>query len=315
MSEFHLVVSPHPHVHSGHILQNMMRDVILALLPAVLYGLYLFGFNAAAIILLAVLSAVGWEALSNVLTKRPWTITDGTAVASGLILALLLPATTPWWMVLIGTLLMIVLGKEVFGGYATAPFNGVLIAWIILHMSYPDFMLDWGFAGSDPVSTAAPIEVFKNQGPAYVKEAYTLGHLLLGPTIGGIGLGSMVMVIIGGIYLLFRKTVDWRIPLAYLAGVFVFSGLFWIFSPASYADPLFHCLAGGSVIAAFFLATDMPSTPVTKEGMIIFGLAAGILTVIIRIWGAWTFGAFYAVLIMSMATPFLDKLAPDVYGR
>ena len=315
MPEHQLVVSAHPHVHSKRTLQDLMRDMTLALLPAALFGVYIFGLDALRVILLAVGSALIWEAGLHALTKKPLSIQDGTAVFSALLLALLLPATLPWWIVLVGTLLMIILGKEVFGGYGSAPFNGVLIAWIVLHMSYPDFMFDWGPAANDPAAAAAPIEVFKNQGPIRAKELYSFGHLLLGPTTGSIGQSSMLMLLIGGLYLILRRVIDWRIPLSYLAGVFVFSGLIWVISPGSHADPIFHLLAGGSMIAAFFLATDMPSTPVTREGMIIFGLAAGILTVVIRIWGAWTFGALYAVLIMSMATPFLDKLAPQVYGR
>lgn len=315
MPEHNLIVSPHPHVHSGRTLKHLMRDTIVALLPALAFGVYLFGLDALRVVLLAVASALAWETAIALCTQKPLTIRDGTAVVSSLLLALLLPATTPWWMICVGTLLLIVLGKEVFGGYGSAPFNGVLIAWIVLHMSYPDFLFDWGLTGSDPAIMAAPIEVFKQQGPAQVKEIYTVSHLLLGPTVGSIGQGSVLMLLIGGLYLIVRRVIDWRIPVSFLAGVFLCAGGMWIISPGAHAGPLFHLLAGGSIIAAFFVATDMPSSPVTKEGMIMFGLAAGLLTVIIRVFGAWTFGALYAVLIMSMATPFLDKLAPQVYGR
>lgn len=310
-----LVVSPHPHIHSGNTVQKIMIDFMLALFPAVLFGLYLFGFDALRVILISVGSAIGWQALSRKVINKPFEIHDLTAAASGLILAMLLPATTPWWLILIGTLIMIVLGSEVFGGYGSNPFNSVLVAWIILKMSYPDFMIDWGLSSQEAGVLAAPMEIFKNQGPSFLGQTYGFGDLFLGTTAGPIGHVSVLMLLIGGLYLLARKTVNWRIPISYLAGVFLFSGLFWIFSPGSFADPLFHLLAGGTFLAAFFLATDMPSSPVTPEGMIIFGFAAGCLTAIIRMWGAWTFGAFYAVLIMSMATPFLDKIAPEVYGR
>jgi len=315
MPEHHFVVSAHPHVHSGRTLQHLMLDTIVALIPATLFGLHIFGLEALRIMVLAVGSALVWETAFAMVTRKPLSIRDGTGVAGALLLAMLLPATLPWWIVLIGTLLMIVLGKEVFGGYGSAPFNGVLIAWVVLHISYPDFMYDWGLAANDPAAAAAPMEVFKHQGPARVKELYSLGHLLVGPTTGSIGQSSMLMLCIGGLYLFVRRVIDWRIPFCFLAGVFAFSALIWAINPAAHASPVFHLLAGGSIIAAFFLATDMPSTPVTRKGMIIFGLGAGVLTVIIRIWGAWAFGAFFALLIMSMATPFLDKLAPQAYGR
>jgi electron transport complex protein RnfD len=293
----------------------MMRDICLALLPALLFGLYLYGLDALWVVSLCIASALGWEATFALYTHKPLRIYDGTSAVGALILSLILPATLPWWMIILATLIMTLLGKEIFGGYGSAPFNGVLIAWVALHMSYPDFLFDWGIQRMDPAAMTAPIEVFKNYGPEKVREFYTYAHLLFGPTVGFIGQGSSILLLLGGLYLVWRRVINWRIPLSFLVGVLAFSALLGLLYTEIHSDPLFHLMAGGSVLAAFFLATDLPSTPTTNTGMIIFGLGAGILTMIIRIWGAWTFGSFFAVLIMNMTTPFLDKLRPRVYGR
>jgi len=310
-----LVVSPNPHIHSGNLVSKIMLDFLVALIPAAAFGVYIFGFGALRVMLIAIISSVAWEALIQKISKRPLTVSDLSAVVSGLILALVMPPTAPWWLILVATLIMIVLGREVYGGFGNNPFNPVLVTWVVLQMSFPDYMSQWIVPGINPITEAAPMEVLKQQGPSFAKEYFTLSQLLLGKTAGFTGQVSALMLLIGGAYLLWRKAVNWRIPICYLAGVFLFSGLFWVFSPSSFADPVFHLLAGGTIIAAFFLATDLPSSPVTPEGMIYFGLGAGVLTAIIRMWGAWPFGAFYAVFIMSLATPFLDKTAPEVYGR
>lgn len=316
MPSLRLVVSPQPHIHSGRTLPQMMQMTMLALIPAMIFSVYLFGFDALRVIIISMGSALGWEYLIQKLSKRSLRIQDLTGLASGLILAMLLPPSLPWWMILIGTLIMIVLGKEVFGCYGTNPFNGVLIAWVVLKMSYPDFMLDWDPVAANPELVATPMEIFKNQGISFVRDSFSFADLFFGTTAGPLGQGSALCLLLGGGYLVYTKVISWRIPVSYLAGVFIFSGIFWALQIGSgNADPFFHLFAGGTVIAAFFLATDQPSSPTTPDGMILFGLLAGILTVIIRNWGGWTFGAFYAVLIMSMFTPFLDKIAPEIYGR
>ncbi len=310
-----LVVSPHPHIHSGSSVQKIMGDFTIALLPAALFGIYIFGLAALKVIIISIVSAVVWEALSQILTNRPLKIYDLSAVTSGLLLALILPPTTPWWTILVGTLIMIILGKEVYGGFGNNPINGVLIAWVVLQMSFPDYMAQWIVPAQQTATSAAPLEILKNQGPSFISQYFNYGNLFLGISAGYIGQVSTLMLLIGGIYLLFRRTINWRIPISFLAGVFLFTGVFWVFSPGSFADPVFHLLTGGTFIAAFFLATDPPSSPVSPQGMILFGLCAGILAAIIRMWGNWTFGAYYAVFIFNLATPFLDKISPVVYGR
>lgn len=308
-----MIVSPGPHIHSGNSVSKIMLDFIIALIPIVVFGTYLFGLDVLRVAAIAISSAVIWEILCQKATKRPLAIKDLSAVTSGLILAMLLPPTIPWWAIVIGTLIMIIIGKEVYGGLGTNPFNGPLIAWVILKISYPDFMQDWIVPLGSPCKLA-PMEILKQQGPSFAK-ALSYKTLLLGTVPGFIGQGSALLLLTGGCYLIFKNTINWRLPISYLAGVFFFSAIFWVVSPNLFADPIFHLLAGGTFFVAFFLATDLTSTPVTNQGMIFFGLGAGILTVIIRDWGALTFGAYYAVLIFSLATPFLDKLVPEVYGR
>ncbi len=315
MSNPHLlIVSPPSHIHSRRDLSKMMLDFIIALIPAFLFGIYAFGLNTVKVVAIAILSSMVWEFLFQKATNRELTYKDLSAAASGFIFAMVLPPSAPWWMILLGTFLMIGLGREVYGGYGTNPFNGVLIAWVILMLSFPSHMTDWIVPAGVSVKLS-PMQVLKDQGPEFVYKYFTLKSLLVGKKAGFIGCVSPLMVAIGGIYLLFRKTINWRIPVSFLLGVFVFSFLCWFISAGKYIDPIFHILAGFTMLGAFFLATDYPSSPVTPCGMFLFGLFAGILTVIIRTWGHWTFGVCYSLLIMSLATPFLDKLTPEPCGR
>ncbi len=309
-----LTVSPAPHIHSRKTLTNLMLDFIIALLPAFAYGIYVFGVSTVKVVLIAIVSSVIWEVLFQKATGRDLTYKDLSSFASGFIFAMLLPPSAPWWMILLGTLLMIGLGREVYGGYGTNPFNGVLIAWVILRLSFPSYMFDWIVPVGCNVKLS-PMQILKTQGPGFVYDYYSLRDLLIGKKVGFIGCVSPLMVLLGGIYLLIRKTINWRIPISFLFGVTIFSFLCWFISAGKYIDPLFHLLAGGTMLGAFFLATDYPSTPVTRQGMLIFGFAAGVLSVIIRTWGHWTFGVYYSILIASLATPFLDKLTPQPYGR
>jgi electron transport complex protein RnfD len=292
-----------------------MLEFMIALIPAVLYAIYFFGPQVVYVLAIAIISAIAWEGLLQKATGQSLSINDLSAASSGLILAMLLPPAAPWWLILVGTLVMVVLGKQVFGGLGSTPFNAVLLAWVVLKISFPDYMQDWLLPAFEPGTALAPMQVFKDQGPAFVREYYSYADLFLGRTPGYLGQVSVLMLLLGGVYLLARRVISWRLPIPYLVGVFLFSALFWGINPTAYADPAFHLLAGGTFLAAFFLATDMPSTPVSPLGMIFFGLAAGVLTVIIRTWGEWPFGAFYAVFIMNLATPFLDKITPEVFGR
>jgi electron transport complex protein RnfD len=310
-----LVVSTIPHAHSGNSVQKIMLHILIALIPAVGIGLYFFGMDVIRIIVISVVSTIAWEAIFQKMMGRAIVISNMTGVVSGIILAMLLPPTTPWWMICIGTLVMVLLGKEIFGGLGNNPFNGILIAWIVLQMSFPDRMMDWIAPPGDVMTESPPLEVLKYEGVASISEYFTNADLFIGNTTGFIGEVSTLMLLIGGVYLLVRRVFSWHIPISFLAGVIFFSGIFWLGNPGEYASPLFHLLAGGSFLAAFFLATDLPSSPVTPAGMLFYGFLGGVVTVIIRLWGDWVDGAYYAVFLASMVTPLLDKIKPKVYGR
>ncbi len=310
-----LIVSPSPHLHSGNSLEKIMVDIMIALLPCVGFAIYLFGIAAIKVIIISMISAVLWEVFFQVITRRPIKIKDLTSLCYGLIFAMVLPPTLPWWIILVGTFFLVLLGKEIYGGYGTNPFNGVLISWVILKMSFPDYMGKWIVPLQDIATSKTPLEVFKSEGIDFVHHYFSYSNMFWGFVPGFMGQISGAAIIAGGLYLILRKRINWRIPVSYILGLFIFSGIFWLLGSSSFGDPIFHLLSGGALFVAFFLATDIPSTPVTPQGMVLFGLFAGMLTVIIRVWGTWTFGAYYAVLIISLITPFLDKITPEPYGR
>jgi electron transport complex protein RnfD len=315
MKTAELVVSTIPHAHSGISVQKIMLHILIALIPAVGIGVYFFGVDVIRIIVIAVASTIAWEAIFQKMMGRAIVVSNLSGVVGGIILGMLLPPTAPWWMICIGTLVMVLLGKEIFGGLGNNPFNGILIAWIVLQMSFPDRMMDWIAPPGDVMTESPPLEVLKYEGLASLSEYFTNADLFIGKTTGFIGEVSTLMLLIGGVYLLLRKVVSWHIPISFLVGIVFFAGIFWLVNPEAYGSPLFHLLAGGSFLAAFFLATDLPSSPVTPAGMLIYGFLGGVVTVIIRLWGEWVDGAYYAVFLASMVTPLLDKIKPKVYGR
>lgn len=311
-----LVVSATPHIHSGNSVRKMMLSIIIALLPAVGMGYYLYGFAALKVIAISVISAVAWEAIFQKMMGREITVSDLSGAASGLIFAMLLPPTLPWWIIIIGTLLLILLGKEIYGGLGCNPFNGVLVAYVALQLSYPQQMIAWAIPEGDLMTEFPPLQVLRDEGVSSLAMYFTNKDLLLGiPIIGAIGEVSKVALLLGGIFLIIRRTISWYIPASFLLGMVIFSGIFWLSDAEQYASPVFHLLAGGGFLAAFFLATDPITSPVTKPGMIIYGLLCGVLAMTIRMWSQWIDGAYFAIFIISMLTPLLDKIKPRVYGR
>ena len=304
-----LVVSYPPHWHCGASIASTMYGFVLALVPATLFGLYLYGMDAARVIALAIVSCVVSEALIQKLFKKPITIADGSAVLAGLLLALILPASAPFWLVMVAGFVCILVGKQVYGGLGSNPFNAVLVGWAAATISWKaqmDFSLvsvnyDLGAA------MAYPLGVLSREGAAALGRVPVL-DLLVGREMGGIGCTSDLLLAVGGVFLILRGLVSWRIPVFFLMGVGLTSSILWLVDSASYADPLFHLLAGNVMIGAFFLATDYASSPVSRWGMILFGLGCGLLTVLLRAWSVHADGAFFAILLMNMVSPLLDML-------
>lgn len=311
------VVSTLPHVHSGNSVRRMMLHLIIALVPAVAAATLVFGPAALRVAAVAMVSAVFWDAVLQKLFNRRLAIDDLSAAAGGLILAMLLPAYMPWWVVALGTLVMLLLGKHVYGGLGCNPFNGVLIAYVALLLSYPEHVNNWPVPTSDLMMTQnSPLMELKENGAAYLADTFPWQHLFLGSTLitGAIGEISKVAVLVGGLFLILRRQISWTIPVSYLAGLSGFASIFWLLDPDTYASPLFHLLAGGSLLTAFFIATDWTTSPVTRCGMALFGLTCGVLTVAIRMWSQWPEGAYFSVFMLSMLTPAFDKIRPRVFG-
>ena len=311
-----LLVSHAPFWHIGSAVPERHYNAILAALPAVLMGISVFGVPALAVICLAVSSAVGWEFLITRLSKRTNTVGDGNAALIGLLFGMLLPAAAPWWLVITGTLVAILIGKQIFGGIGGNPFNPAVLSYAILMISwnrYFDFdaqLLNYNF----DFTSYYPLVALKAFGPT-VTESFNLGDMLIGRQVGGIGATSGLALIIGGIYLVARGFVRWEIPLSYIAGLFLTAGLFYIIDPGHYADPMFHLLAGYSLLGAFFLLPEDSSSPVNTLPMLIYGAAGGMMTILIRNIGAYPEGVIYAILVVNMINPLLDKISPKALGK
>ena len=311
------VLSDWPHIHSGNSVRNLMLHLIIALIPAVAASFLVFGADTLRVVAIAMVSAVFWDALLQKIFNRSLSIGDLNAAAGGLVFAMLMPATVPWWVVVLGTLVMLLLGKHVYGGLGCNPFNGVIIAYVALLLSYPGAVADFPVPTSDSIMTEnAPLVELSEKGAEFLGETFPLQDLFLGSTLitGTIGEISKLAILAGGLFLILRRKISWIIPAGFLAGLAGFATIFWLIDPETYASPLFHLLAGGSLLAAFFLATDWTTSPVTKTGMALFGLLCGVMTMIIRLWSQWPEGAYFAVFMVSMLTPFFDKLRPRAFG-
>ncbi len=319
-----LVVSASPHVHSGQNVRQIMRDVILALLPGVLVGIWYFGIDAVRVLALAVIGCLFFEWVMNRLLSRRSTTGDLSAALTGILLAMNLPSGSPWWLVLIGAAAAIVLGKAIYGGLGYNPFNPALVGRVFLLISFPVQMTRWvtpqGLGtGLDAATGATPL------GAA--KEAASLGtplgevglpgylELLLGNVGGSFGEVSALALLLGGVFLLWRGIIRWQIPVGFIGSVVVITGLAHLADPVRYLDPVVHVLAGGLILGAFFMATDMVTSPVTRSGMLIFGVGCGVLTAVIRLWGGYPEGVSFAILLMNATTPLIDRFTnPRVFG-
>lgn len=311
-----LIVSHAPFCHDGSSISARSYHMMLAALPAVLIGIFQYGIPAVGVVSLSISFAMIWELAINKVTRRAISIGDGNAAVIGLLLAMLLPATSPWWLVITGTFVAVVIGKHIFGGIGGNPFNPVLIGLAILMVSWKDFFdfnealvnYDLGFA------MAYPLSVLKQLGPAGIVK-YSMIDLLIGQQAGGIGATFGLGLILGGIYLIIRGFIRWEISVSFLAGVFFTALVFNLNNPANYASPLFHLLTGYTLIGAFFLATEDSSSPVNFISMLIYGAGAGIMTVLIRNIGANVDGVVLAILLMNLVNPLVDKIRPKALGK
>jgi electron transport complex protein RnfD len=311
-----LIVSHAPFWHIGNRVTERSYHTMLAALPAVLGGLVYFGVPVIGVVSLSVATAMLWELLINKVMKKSPTIGDGNAALIGLLLAMVLPATLPWWAVVTGTFIAVVIGKQIFGGIGSNAFNPVALAVAIMMISWKDLFdfngmllnYDFNFAAAYPLASA------KHFGAASVA-SFSLGDLIMGRQIGALGSTFGLGLIIGGIYLMLRGFIRWEISLTFLAGVYLTALLFNIADPVRFADPVFHVFTGYTLIGAFFLATDDASSPVGFVPMLIYGAAGGVMTVLIRNIGAYIDGVLLAILVINLISPLLDKIRPKALGK
>lgn len=310
------IVSHAPFWHDGSTVTARSYNMIIAALPAVLFGFISYGMPAVGVVSLSISSAIVWELLFNKISKRTISIGDGNAALIGILFGMLLPATSPWWLVVTGTFVAVVIGKHIFGGIGGNPFNPVLIGLAILMMSWKDFFdfnevlvnYDLGFA------MVYPLSALKHLGTSGI-DAFNTADLLMGQQSGGIGATFGLGLIIGGIYLIIKGFIRWEISVSFLAGVFITALLFNLVNSAQYAGPVFHLLTGYTLIGAFFLATEDSSSPVNFIPMLIYGAGAGIMTVLIRNIGAYVDGMVFAILLMNVVNPLVDRIRPKALGK
>jgi electron transport complex protein RnfD len=310
------IVSHAPFWHNGSGVPERNYHTIIALLPAVVFGLSQYGGLALGVLSLAISSAIIWELLLNKLTKRALTVGDGNAALLGLLFGMLLPASAPWWFVVIGTFITVVIGKQIFGGIGSNPFHPVALAMAILFVSWKQFLDLDGMLVTFKLDfpMVYPLGALKAFGPAAVSD-FNFWNLYLGQQVGSIGSPCGLALTIGGLYLILRGFIRWEISLSFIAGVFITALLFHLSDPARFAGPGFHIATGYTMIGAFFLATEDSSSPVNFIPMLIYGASGGLMTMLIRNIGAYPDGTIFAVLIINLVNPLLDKIRPKALGK
>ncbi len=338
-----------PFAHAGRTTPMVMSWVMVALAPATAFGLGLFGWPAIHLFAITVASAVGFEAACLILAKKPVraTLADGSAVLSGWILALSLPPWAPWWIGVMGSFLAIVIGKQVFGGLGQNLFNPAMVARVALLVSFPlemtryvaprpifrsdapgfgdSLAITFGFGGHvdmDAIASASLLGHAKTELARGLPLSKALEHgfgvfdLFLGVVPGSLGETSALLRLVGGLLLVALKIIGWQTPVALLLGVAVPATLLHLTDPERYLSPLAHVFAASTLFGAFFIATDLVTSPVTRPGQIIFGAGCGVLIFVIRAWGGYPEGMAFAVLLMNAASPLIDRwVRPRIYGR
>ena len=322
-----LIVSLSPHVHGGDSVQKNMYGVCIALLPALIMSLLVFGLGAVIVMATSVLSCVFFEwAITKFLLKRQrTTICDGSAILTGILLAFNVPSTLPIWIIIIGALVAIGIGKMTFGGLGQNPFNPALVGRVFLLISFPAQMTNWAVPESygslfltdvDGETVATPLAQLNFMTPQEITDEFDMLQNFIGLSHGSLGEVSALCLLLGLGYMRWKKIITWHIPVSIIGTVVVFTGALWLIDPTQYINPLFHVLTGGLLLGACFMATDYVTSPMTAKGQIIYGCAIGFLTVVIRLWGAYPEGMSFAILIMNAFTPLINTYCkPKRFGE
>jgi electron transport complex protein RnfD len=321
------IVSPSPHIYSEESIPKLMYGVIISLLPALGVSVFYFGIGMVIVTAVSVLSCLLFEYLIQrfILKVKPSHL-DGSAFVTGLLLAFCLPANMPFWMVMIGALAAVGIGKMTFGGLGNNIFNPALVGRVFLFISFPVAMTAWPEPGqwmhyTDAVTGATPLGMLK-EGLAtrtageIMAEVPPVLQLFMGKMMGSAGEVSALALLIGMVYMMFRKIISWHIPVSILATVFIFTSILWLANPDRFANPLFHLFTGGLMLGAIYMATDYVTSPMSHRGMLIYGVGIGIVTVLIRVFGAYPEGVQFAILIFNGFTPLINKyVKPRRFGK
>ncbi|MFP4288420.1 MAG: RnfABCDGE type electron transport complex subunit D [Bacteroidales bacterium] len=324
-----LTISGSPHVQANESVDKIMYGVVFSLIPAALVSFYFFGLPAILVTITAVASCMLFEfIIQKYLLKGPVTVNDGSAMITGILLAFIVPASLPLWMVVIGSLVSIGMGKMTFGGLGKNVFNPALVGRVFLMISFPVDMNMYPEPTSlstkltDVVTGPTPLAIVKEgagQGEnvsELVTQVPEYTSMLMGNMGGSIGEISALAILLGGLYMLFKKIIRWEVPVAYIGSFAVLAAILWQVDPQSYANPLFHLITGGLMLGAIYMATDMVTSPMSSMGMIVYGIGCGFLTIIIRTFGAYPEGVAFAILIMNAFVPLINKgFKPKRFGE
>lgn len=320
-----LIVSPSPHVHSGDSTQKIMYRVVYAMIPALVWSVFVFGLDALRVTIIAIASCLAFEYLiQKYLLKIKPTVTDGSALITGILIAFNVPSNLPWWIIIIGSVAAIGIGKLSFGGIGGNIFNPALVGRVFLLISFPVQMTSWPVnnrSGIDAVTSATPLNIIKESisNGTPISEIYgnlpSATDMLFGNIGGSLGEISAILLILGGIYMLWKKVITWHIPVSIIGTVAVIAAIFWMIDSEIYINPVYHILTGGLMLGAIFMATDMVSSPMTPKAQIIYGIGIGVITLSIRMFGAYPEGISFAILIMNAVTPLLNMyIKPKRFG-
>lgn len=312
-----LKIALSPHLHSGDSIQRNMYGVLIALIPALLASFYFFGIGSLVVTATSVASCLffEWAITKFILRRKVCTIGDGSAIITGVLLAFNLPSNLPLWIIIIGALVAIGVGKMTFGGLGCNPFNPALAGRIFLLISFPVQMTNWPklyqwTSYVDAETAATPLALMKSAikgDTSALDNLPSVWHMFLGNNSGSIGEICAIALLLGLAYMLWRRIITWHIPVSILATVFIFTGLMYLANPVTYVSPFYHLFSGGLMLGAIFMATDYVTSPMSHKGMIIYGIAIGFLTVVIRLWGAYPEGMSFAIFIMNAFTPLINN--------
>ena len=316
MTNTKLIVSHAPFWHNGDSLFQQNLNYLIALVPAALFGVLTFGAPALGVLSLATASAMLWEVIMSIISKQKVAIGNMESAVIGLLFGMMVPATMPWWVVITGTFIAVVMGKVVFGGTGGNSFHPTLVGIAILAMSWPAFMdFDTAYVSYQFDFTAlAPLVAVKAQGTS-VLTSFSNCDLLMGKEVGGIGSTFGLGIIIGGIYLMIKGYTRWEIVVSFIAGILITAALFCVLHPDTYAPPLFHLFSGYTLLGAFFLAVENSSSPVNRIPMIIYGLLGGFMIILVRNIGIYPDGTVLAILLINLINPVIDLIKPKALGK